>query len=66
MVSQKAINDIMETLRRKQGIKFYVNDRFVNASFTQCLLCTNHYSFPQNVLPIGSNFRPVQSKEDQF
>ena len=27
-------------------IKFRVNDRLVYASFTQCLLCTNDYSFP--------------------
>ena len=30
-------------VKHMQGIKFHVNNSFVYASFTQCLLCTNDY-----------------------
>ena len=49
-----------------QGMKFRVNDRFVYASFMQCLLCTNDYRFSKMLLPIGSIFLSVQSKEYHF
>ena len=46
-----------------QGIKLYETD--VN-TLMQCLICTNDFCFPKMFFPIGSNFVPVQSKEDHF
>ena len=49
-----------------QGIKFYINNRFIYVSFIQCLLGANIIHFPKMLLLIGRNFLPVQSKEDHF
>ena len=48
------------------GIKFCINNHFVYVSFTQCYFARTLIRFSKMLLPIGSTFLPIQSKEDHI